>query len=229
MFWQEDEDKNLPYEASEDVIDLSFAIQCKTLPLDHAWALSREIIKHLPWMDNHTIAGIHQIHVAESNNGWLRPDEDDNALLYPSRRTKMTLRIPTEKQLEAYSLTGMVLNINGHPIEIRNAKKKVFTNAGVLFSRYVLSNDKEDENSFLSRMASEIENKTNHKVKKMLCGKSHIIKTPDGILNTKHLMIADLDNDTSIKIQQLGLGEGKHLGCGIFLPHKGIKSLVAGE
>jgi len=229
MFWQEDEDKNLPYEASEDVIDLSFAIQCKTLPLDHAWALSREIIKHLPWMDNHTIAGIHQIHVAESNNGWLRPDEDDNALLYPSRRTKMTLRIPTEKQLEANSLTGMVLNINGHPIEIRNAKKKVFTNAGVLFSRYVLSNDKEDENSFLSRMASEIENKTNHKVKKMLCGKSHIIKTPDGILNTKHLMIADLDNDTSIKIQQLGLGEGKHLGCGIFLPHKGIKSLVAGE
>jgi len=122
-----------------------------------------------------------------------------------------------------------VLDINGHPIEIRNAKKKVFTNAGVLFSRYVLSNDKEDENSFLSRMASEIENKTNHKVKKMLCGKSHIIKTPDGILNTKHLMIADLDNDTSIKIQQLGLGEGKHLGCGIFLPHKGIKSLVAGE
>ena len=229
MFWQEDEDKNLPYEASEDVIDLSFAIQCKTLPLDHAWALSREIIKHLPWMDNHTIAGIHQIHVAESNNGWLRPDEDDNALLYPSRRTKMTLRIPTEKQLEAYSLTGMVLNINGHPIEIRNAKKKVFTNAGVLFSRYVLSNDKEDENSFLSRMASEIENKTNHKVKKMLCGKSHIIKTPDGILNTKHLMIADLDNDTSIKIQQLGLGEGKHLGCGIFLPHKGIKSLIASE
>ncbi len=230
MFWQEDEDKNLPYTASEDVIDLCFAIQCKTLPLDHAWELSREIIKHLPWMDNHKIAGIHQIHVAESNNGWLRPDEDENALLYPSRRTKMTLRIPAEKHQETTdTLTGKVLDINGHPLKIKQAKKKIFTNAGVLFSRYVLSTDKEDENSFLSRMASEIKDKTNHKVKKMLCGKSHIIKTPNGTLNTKHLMIADLDNDTSIKIQQLGLGTDKHLGCGIFLPHKGIKSLVASD
>ena len=63
----------------------------------------------------------------------------------------------------------------------------------------------------------------------MLCGKSHTIKTPNGYLKTKHLMIADLDNNTSIKIQQLGLGEAKELGCGLFLPHKGIKSLNASE
>ena len=63
----------------------------------------------------------------------------------------------------------------------------------------------------------------------MLCGKSHAINTPEKTLKTRHLMIADLDNDTSIKIQQLGLGEAKELGCGLFLPHKGIKSLIASE
>ena len=42
-------------------------------------------------------------------------------------------------------------------------------------------------------------------------------------------MIADLDSDPSVKIQQYGLGEGKLLGCGIFLPHKGIKSLNVTE
>ena len=229
MFWQEDEDKNLPYQAPEDVIDLSFSIKCKTLPIDHAWALSREIFKHLPWMENHKIAGIHQIHVAESNNGWLRPDDDEDALLYPSRRTKMSLRIPTEKQAEVESLTGKLLNIGTHSLEIGKSKKKVFTNAGVIFSRYVLSSNDEDENSFLSRMANEIEDKTQHSVKKMLCGKTHTIKTPNGRLETRQLMIADLDNDTSIKIQQLSLGEGKELGCGLFLPHKGIKSLNASE
>jgi hypothetical protein len=42
-------------------------------------------------------------------------------------------------------------------------------------------------------------------------------------------MIADLDSETSIKIQQLGLGKGRELGCGLFLPHKSIKTLKPTE
>ena len=229
MFWQEDEDKSLPYQAPEDIIDLSFSIKCKTLPIDHAWALSREIIKHLPWIKQHKIAGIHQIHVAESNNGWLRPDDDEGALLYPSHRTKMILRIPADKRKETEKLTNASLDISGHILKVGKSKKRVFTNSGVLSSRYVLSNENEDENAFLLRMANEIKEKTNFNVKKMLCGKKHTIKTPDKNLMTRHLMIADLDNDASIKIQQFSLGEGKELGCGLFLPHKGIKSLNATE
>ncbi len=230
MFWEEDEDKSLPYEASEDVIDLVFAIKCKTLPLNHAWALSTEIQKHLSWFKDEPSAGIHQIHVAESNNGWLRPEDDDEgALLYPSRRTKMSLRIPMAKIKKAEKLHGVTLNIAEHELHIIDSKKKVFTNASVIFSRYVLSDANETENDFLSRMAIELKNRIGFSVKKMLCGKSNIIKTPDEILTTRHLMIADLDSETSIKIQQQGLGEAKILGCGIFVPHKGIKSLNAGE
>ena len=226
MFWEEEEDKSLPYQIPDDVIDLNFSMRCKSLPIDHAWKLSDEIQKFLPWIKNHEYAGIHQIHVAESNNGWLRPEESEtDALLYPSRRTKLTLRIPIEKLDEANQLIDQQLDINGHLINIGKSKQKLLTNAGVIFSRYVLSDDNENENRFLSRMADEIKQKTGFNVKKMVCGKSHIIKTPTGNLATKHLMIADLDNETSIKLQQSGLGEKRHLGCGIFLPHKGIKSL----
>jgi len=230
MFWEEDEDKTLPYAASEDVIDLVFSIKCKTLPLNHAWALSQEILKHLPWIEKDPVAGIHQIHVAESNNGWMRPDDDEeNALLYPSRRTKMTLRIPSEQFKATEALCGVTLDINGHALLIGSAKKKVFTNTSVISSRYVLGDPNESEDDFLAKAALELENNINFKVKKMLCGKTHSIKTPTGILTTRSLMIADLDSDTSIKIQQLGLGNKRELGCGLFLPHKGIKSLNAGE
>ena len=224
MFWEEDEDKSIPYEVPDTVFDLSFAIQCKSLPIHHAWQLSEEILTHLPWMRDNKFAGIHQIHVAESNNGWLRPDEDD-ALLYPSRRTKLTLRIPSDTFEEASSLCGKTLNINSHAIKIGKSKKKPFSNSSVIFSRYILTHADEDENQFLTRIAREIKVKTNFNIKKMLCGKSHEIQTPEGKLPTRHLMIADLDSDTSIKIQQHGLGEGRILGCGLFLPHKGIKSL----
>lgn len=221
MFWEEDEDKNLPYNVPEDVIDLVFSIKCKTLPLNHAWALSREVLKHLPWIENDPVAGIHQIHVAESNNGWMRPDDDEeNALLYPSRRTKMTLRIPLDKQQETEKLCGITLDIDGHKLLIGSAKKKIFTNTSVISSRYILSNANESEDDFLLKAATELENKTNFKVKKMLCGKTHSVKTPNGELTTRSLMIADLDSETSIKIQQLGLGNNRELGCGLFLPQR---------
>jgi len=230
MFWEEDEDKSLPYTAPDDVIDLVFSIKCKTLPVSHAWALSSEILKHLPWITEHEGSGVHQIHVAESNNGWMRPEEDEvGALLYPSRRTKMTLRIPLDKLNETEKLKDTILDIDGHPLTVGSSKKKSFTNSSVISSRYVLSRTDEREDEFLQRLAKEIEQKTNFKVKKMLCGKSHNIKTPDGILKTRLLMIADLDSDTSIKIQQYGLGKMRELGCGLFLPHKGIKSLNSSE
>jgi len=230
MFWEEDEDKSLPYTAPDDVIDLVFSIKCKTLPVSHAWTLSKEILKHLPWITEHEGSGIHQIHVAESNNGWMRPEEDEEgALLYPSRRTKMTLRIPSEKLENAEQLKDAILDIDGHPLTVGSAKKKSFTNASVISARYVLSEENETEDEFLQRLAKEIKQKTNFKVKKMLCGKSHTIKTPNENLNARHLMIADLDSDTSIKIQQYGLGKMRELGCGLFLPHKGIKSLNSSE
>lgn len=230
MFWEEDEDKTLPYTVPENIVDLIFSIKCKTLPLNHAWALSKEIQKQLPEIEDKPHAGIHQIHVAESNNGWMRPDdEDESALLYPSRRTKLSLRIPIEILSAAEELCGSTLNIDGHDLLIGKAKKKVFTNVSVLFSRYVLSETSENEEEFLSRTAHEIKTKTNFNVKKMLCGKSHMIKTPNKNLTTRSLMVADLDSETSIKIQQLGLGECRLLGCGLFLPHKGIKSLNTGE
>lgn len=230
MFWEEDEDKTLPYQVPEDVIDVIYALQCKTLPVRHAWELSREIIKYLPWIEQYEYAGIHQIHVAESNNGWMRPDDDEEgAVLYPSKRTKMRLRIPSEMFQEAQILVGKTLDIQGHELTIGKAKKKIFTNASVIFARYVLSENNESENDFLARIANEIKEKAQFKVKKMMCGKSHDIETPEGTLHTKHLMIADLDSETSIKIQQSGLGKARHLGCGIFLPHKGIKTLKPTE
>ncbi|MEE9326571.1 MAG: type I-MYXAN CRISPR-associated protein Cas6/Cmx6 [Cocleimonas sp.] len=229
MFWEEDEDKTLPYNVPEDVIDVLYSIQCKRLTIDHAWALSQAILKELPWLEEEDNSGIHQIHVAESNNGWLRPENEDGALLYPSKRTKFTLRIPGGKLDAAKKLTGRTLDINGHELTIGESKKKNLVNSSVIFARYVATDENEDENDFLIRIHKEIKNKTGINAKKMLCGKSQIIKTPDLKLLTRHLMIADLDSDPSIRIQQTGLGKYRKLGCGIFLPHKGIKTLKPTE
>lgn len=228
LFWEEEDDKTLPYTAPDSIFDVMFSITCKSLPVDHAWELSQQLLTHLPWLDDYEGAGIHQIHVAESNNGWIRPEEAD-ALLFPSKRTKMSLRIPAERYHEVQKLIGTNINIEGHPLEIGKIKKKPLGNSGVIFARYVLLKDNQTENDFLTEMAAEIKKKTNTSVKKMLCGKNHLIKTPETTFKAIHLMIADLDDETSIKIQQQGLGLGRELGCGLFLPHKSIKTLKPTE
>ncbi len=229
MFWQEDEDKTLPYQIPDEIIDISFNINCKQLPLDHAWELRQQLQQTLPWLKGNKQIGIHQLFVAESNNGWMRPEDGENQVLYPSRRTRLYLRIPREFIEKTKALSGKTLTIAGHPLKLGKPKQKKLVNTSIIFSRHVVSDKNESEDEFLQRYASEFKQMTGANIKKMMSGKAHIIKTPNGDLHTRHLMIADLDSDSSIKIQQVGLGGNRQLGCGIFLPHKGIKSLVADE
>ena len=60
---------------------------------------------------------------------------------------------------------------------------------------------------------------------KLLCGKTRLVHTPARILQTRSLMIADLKTGESLALQQFGLGEGRKLGCGLFLPHRGIDAV----
>ncbi|MGV6809251.1 MAG: type I-MYXAN CRISPR-associated protein Cas6/Cmx6 [bacterium] len=227
MFWEEDEDKTIPYQAPDDVLDVSFAIQCKELPIDHAWALSQAIQAILPWFADEKVAGVHSIHVAETGNGWERPDDQEHETLRPSRRTKLLIRLPKNRLADVEALIGKSLSIQGYPLIVGKLQKKPLTQSTVIFARYVLSNMDESEPDFLKRIAQEVYDITGERIKKMMCGKSYTLHTPNGDLLTRHLMIADLKNDPSVKIQQIGLGGARTLGCGLFLPHKGIKSLNA--
>lgn len=228
MFWQEDEDKTLPYQPPDEVLDLSFAIRCKQLPIDHAWELSRAICRALPWFEHEALAGLHTIHVADNGNGWLRP-EDNQGLLIPSRRTRLELRLPKHRIQAAKQLTGQTLSWGAYQIEVGEAKEKAFSNAAALFARYVISAETESEIDFLQRMATEIKQLTDFTIKKMLCGRSYHLYTSTGYRLTRHLMLADLDNQISIHLQQIGLGAGRQYGCGLFIPHKSIKTLKPTE
>lgn len=229
MFWEEDEDKSIPYQVPDNIVDLSFGIKCKKLHLDHIWELSESIQAQLPWVAEEKSFAIHHIHVAETGNGWMRPEDTETQFLWPSRRTRMYLRVPSSRIEDTKELTGKTLSVQGNDIKLSDCKTRPLSNASVIFSRHIISDENEDENAFLARMHQEVYDLTGVKVRKMICGISSVIKTPNGSLPARHLMIADLDSEPSIKIQQHGLGEGRLLGCGIFLPHKGIKSLNASE
>ena len=226
MHWEEStpaEETAVP----DTVVDAVFSISCRTLPVDHAYALSQTIQRALPWFANEAGAGLHIIHVAGSGNGWRRPD-DPKALLHLSRRTKLALRIPKERIAAASALIGQTLDVDGHALHVDEITLRPLSRITTLFSRYVLITTVADEEGFLQAAAGQL-GTLGIRPRKMLCGLTTPIATPARTLQTRSLMIAGLSPGESVLLQQQGLGSERKLGCGLFLPHKDIDDLRRGR
>ena len=222
MYWQEAKE-NERYIVPDDIVDVVFSIQCRCLPVDHSYSLSQAIAAALPWFAEEAHAGLHTIHVAESGNGWMRP-VDPRALLHLSRRTKLILRLPKQRVEDAVKLTGQTLTIDGNTMQVEQGVVKPLSSITTLFSRYLAVNDDVDEDAFL-REAQAMLNEMGIRPKKMLCGIEHVIATPEREIHARSLMLAELTVEASVKLQQQGLGSGRKLGCGLFIPHKDIRDL----
>ena len=222
MYWQETKE-NEHYTVPDDIVDVVYSIDCRALPVDHAYALSQAIMLALPWFAEEESAGLHTIHVAESGNGCMRPDRAD-ALLYLSRRTKLTLRLPKYRVEDAGKLTGQTLDINGKHLRVEKSAVRPLSTITTLFSRYIVTREGTDEAVFLQD-AMALFHKMGVHPKKMLCGMEHVIATPDRAIRARSLMLADLTVEESVKLQQQGFGTDRKLGCGLFIPHKDIKDL----
>ncbi len=210
-------------------MDVVFALKCKTLPVEHAYALSTAMQQALPWLTAEAHAGVHLIHVAESGNGWMRPEDTAHGVLHLSRRTKMTLRLPKERIEETKRvLVNETFDIDGHALTIGEATNKPFTALPTLFSRYIVTQEAHDEMAFMHWAGAQLQG-LDIPVKKMMAGRQHAFKTPEGPIFTRSLMVAELEPEQSIRLQQNGLGTHRTMGCGLFVPQKGIKAVNSDE
>lgn len=223
MYWQDREDKSEQYVVPDVVVDLSFKVQCKLLPLDHAYDLSRAIQAELTWFAEEPQAGIHLIHGAESGNGWIRPQEPD-ALLSLSRRTRFMLRLPKHRIDEAKQLAERRIMVGAYELVLSQPHEKPLSSQTTIFARYVVTDHLTDEEAFLEQ-ADQLLKKQGIRARKMMSGRAHVLRMPGDNLATRSLMIGSLEKEESIQLQQQGLGAGRMLGCGLFLPHKGIDAV----
>jgi CRISPR-associated protein Cas6 len=221
MFWQED-DKKDDVTTSEKVVDLSYRIDCKQIPTRHAWELSQALYEVLPWIVDEPEAGIHQIHGAASGNGWERPA--DGELIHLSRRTRMQLRVPVSRVDDASELEGKTLDIAGHSVTVGKMTTKSIDPFSTIFARYIVVPEGTTEDDFLQLVVDELKSR-DLSVRKLLCGIGHTLEFNGERIETRSLMVADLDKASSVALQETGIGPHRHFGCGIFVPHKGIKAV----
>ncbi|MEW6687619.1 MAG: type I-MYXAN CRISPR-associated protein Cas6/Cmx6 [Pseudomonadota bacterium] len=211
----------------DEIVDAVFAIRCRSLPVDHAWALSQAVQAALPWFAGEPEAGLHTIHGAASASGWMRPEGPED-LLQLSHRAKLALRLPRRRLEDAAVLLGCTLEVAGFAMRVDKLSARPLSRITTLFSRYLIFTGTEDEAAFLTA-AREALGALGIRPKEMLCGRSFAIATPDRTYETRSLMLAGLTPEQSLELQRRGLGEERKLGCGLFIPHKDVGDLRSRE
>lgn len=206
----------------EQIVDAVFAIACRSLPVDHAYALQQAIEEALPWFAQEPSAGLHTVHGAASGSGWMRPEGAD-ALLQLSHRAKLALRLPAHRAQEAAALVGHTLQVAGWPLRVEKMALRPLSRITTLFSRcVVLAAD--DEVAFVSAATGEL-GALGIRAERMVCGRVTPVATPERTYQARSLMLAGLGLEQSLLLQRSGLGAGRKFGCGLFIPHKDIADL----
>jgi len=209
-------------DAPADIVDAVFAIACRSLPVDHAYALQQAIQEVLPWFAQEPGAGLHTVHGAASGSGWMRPEGAD-ALLQLSRRARLALRLPAHRTEDAAALVGRTLQVAGWPLHVEKMALRPLSRITTLFSRCVVL-DALDEAAFVSTASDEL-GALGIRAERMVCGRVTPVATPARTYQARSLMLAGLTLEQSLLLQQSGLGTGRKFGCGLFIPHKDIADL----
>ena len=234
MYWQEDDTQN-SFQVPDDIVDVLFSVQCKRLPVDHAYALSAALQEAVPWAaDSDSGVAIHSVHVAGSQNGWERPEHSTGQFLILSRRTKLRIRVPKDRMDGLMEdLSGKTLDISGCPMSVGSGKIRPLSTETTLFARHVVGPAEDtvqpgasvqEEDDFLDWAVRTLRHQE-IRVRKALCGKTIPLAIPGSVLRTRSLLLADLTREESVRLQQQGLGPHPEMGCGIFIPHKGIDAI----
>ena len=225
MRWTESEAGNTGAHAragaGAGAIDAAFRLSGWWLPVDHACALRAAVVESLPWLGDEPDAGIHSIHGAASGNGWERPGNVPGELLSLSRRTPLVLRVPARRAGDVAALCGRRLDVGGCALTVGTLQPRRLRPAAAVFARYVVDEDGGGEERFIERVAADLEARS-IPARRLLCGRESRIESEHGPLTARGLLIADLDVRESLAIQSRGIGPGRLLGCGLFVPHKDV-------
>ena len=197
---------------TEVVIDIAFAIDGGQLPAEPARALADALERALPWLVDTPDLGVHPLKLARGGG---------QALL--SNRTRLTLRVPRDRLDEVAGLAGVELPLRGGHLRLGTVQARELLPWGTLYAHCVAVGQSTDELGFLQAAQDELEALGIRG--RVICGLPR--RGSDGAVLGYGLMVDQLSADDSVALQRHGLGAGRRVGLGLFVPHKSAAAVGA--
>ena len=196
-----------------DMVDVAFSLRGGSIPADHGWQLFQLLAERLDWLAVEPSAGVHPIRGSRAVAGEI----------YLGARARLMLRLPRERAQQSFALSGARFDL-GNEVEVGGAHLRPLFAHGTLYSQFVTTGTS-DEARFQREVDVELQGAG---IKcKVICGRMRRALMRDAEIVGFSLMLHELSPEHSLNMQATGLGAGRKLGCGIFVPHKSAAAVGA--
>jgi len=200
------------------VIDLAFPIKGEFISIDHGYGLFSALCRVVPSLHGDTKVGVHPIRGEFRKPGVL-------GLITASR---LRLRLASEELAPYIPLCGANLEVDGYPLQIQNPVVETLQPVGSLASRLVtfrgsLTPDQAEAQARKALLDLEIA------ATPMLVPSPHPKHPGEPIrrvlqISGKRVVgyamrVVGLTEDEALKLQEIGLGGRRRMGCGVFVPY----------
>lgn len=195
-----------------EMVDVVFDLAARALPAGFEWPLYLAISALAPWIADSPHAGVHPLRGTRIADGGL--------LL--ARRAKLVVRMPRDRVCAASVLEGATLDLGVATVKVGQGTFRKFRSAPTLYSpRVAMGADEED--AFCVRVGAALELLAVRRP--FLCGRRVEVDFDGHTHKAFSVAVHGLDDAQSLLLQRVGLGAGRHVGCGLFVPHKTITTL----
>lgn len=207
------------------VIVARFPLAGKRLPADHGYLLYSAISENMPHLHKQEWLGIEMISGIPLDSGLIA---------LPTRNAVLRLRIPADKFGEVIPLAGKQIVVGGHRIRLGIPTARPLRASPMLYSRIVTYKNSLETGKFLETairdLADNIGITANLEVPEESISRTRRIITINGKKIVGFSIVArGLSDGDSIKLQSLGLGGRRSMGCGIFNPIRKPEDLAGGN
>ena len=194
---------------SDPKVDLRFQVLGKTIPVDHGFALYGAVSRILPHFHEDQTAGIKLIRGRYVGDG----------MLDISPYSELVLRLPVGRIARYIQLAGKRLQVLGQNLTVGVPKTRALAPAVALYSHLVTTRNGDIQDRFekeIVRQMGELEIQGRFSV-----GERKTFQVHGKQVVGYSVMVSELNAVESVKLQEVGLGGRRKMGCGFFEPYEG--------
>lgn len=203
-----------------NIVNLWFPVRGEYLYADQNHRLLASLSQQCP--------AIHEIKNLSINTIAGIPDKQGKIVL--TRNSKLLIRLPVEAISQVYSLAGQTLTIGSHAVKLGNPELQTLPAIDTLKARLVTIKGYTEPQSFLAAAQRQLDAldikgrigiPANDKgePKRLTLKINKAEKKKSYTIVGFSVVVCDLNPKDSIKLQTVGIGGKRRLGCGVFYPN----------
>lgn len=214
------------------IIDLSFSATGRDIPVDHGYFLYSALSRRLPLL--------HKEGTRAANQAGIHPIEGrllGNRRLGLTSSSRVTIRIDSDRIGDLLPLVGETLTVGGAAVALGPPEVRPLRPVARLYSRLVVVKGFTEPEAFLEAVRRQLSaagieaeagiplrqsefSREGQPGREDLSPIRRTLQIRDKDIVGYALTVGQLDAESSLRLQELGVGGRRHFGCGVFVPVK---------